>query len=262
MQIAKKGRTIPVLKCENISLKFGGVDALSNITFELHKGEILSIIGPNGAGKTCLINTITGFYRPSKGHVHFEQRTITGLPPYEIARLGIARTFQNIELFEGLTVLDNLLAARHIYLKPNLFASSLYFGPAQKKEIKEREVVEDIIDFLEIQAIRNHEVGSLSYGLRKRVELGRALALEPKIILLDEPTAGMNVEEKEDMVRFVLDVLEEEDKTVILVEHDMDIVMDISDRIIVFDFGNKIAEGTAQDIKGNDRVIKAYLGER
>jgi branched-chain amino acid transport system ATP-binding protein len=262
MLTTKKGSGIPVIKCENISLKFGGVDALLNITFEVHKGEILSVIGPNGAGKTCLINAITGFYRPSSGDVQFEQRTITGLPPYEIAKLGIARTFQNIELFEGLTVLDNLLAARHIFLKPNLFTSSLYFGPAKKKEIKEREVVEDIIDFLEIQAIRNHEVGSLSYGLRKRVELGRALALEPKIILLDEPTAGMNVEEKEDMVRFVLDVLEEEDKTVILVEHDMDIVMDISDRVIVFDFGHKIAEGTAQDIKGDDRVIKAYLGER
>jgi len=261
MQTAKNGSGIPVLKCENISLKFGGVDALSNITFDVQKGEILSIIGPNGAGKTCLINTITGFYRPSNGSVTFDKRTITGLPPYEIAKLGIARTFQNIELFEGLTVLDNLLTARHIYLKPNLFKSSLYFGAAQKKEINEREVVEDIIDFLEIQAIRNHEVGSLSYGLRKRVELGRALALEPKIILLDEPTAGMNVEEKEDIVRFVLDVLEEENKTVILVEHDMDIVMDISDRIIVFDFGHKIAEGTAQEIKGDDRVIKAYLGE-
>jgi branched-chain amino acid transport system ATP-binding protein len=262
MQKTKNGSGIPVLKCEDISLKFGGVNALSNITFDVQKGEILSIIGPNGAGKTCLINTITGFYRPSNGSVTFNKRTITGLHPYEIAKLGIARTFQNIELFEGLTVLDNLLAARHIYLKPNLFTSSLYFGPAQKKEINEREVVEDIIDFLEIQAIRNHEVGSLSYGLRKRVELGRALALEPRVILLDEPTAGMNVEEKEDMVRFVLDVLEEENITVVLVEHDMDIVMDISDRIIVFDFGYKIAEGNAQEIKGDDRVIKAYLGER
>lgn len=250
-----------ILRCEGINLKFGGVTALQDIHFELREGELLSIIGPNGAGKTCLINTITGFYRPSSGTVYYGQRTITGLPPYEIAKLGIARTFQNIELFTHLTVLDNLLAARHLYLKPNLFTSSIYFGPAQKKEIRERKTVEDIIDFLEIQAIRNHEVGSLSYGLRKRVELGRALALEPKIILLDEPTAGMNVEEKEDMVRFVLDVLEEANKTVILVEHDMDIVMDISDRIIVFDFGLKIAEGSSQEIKSNDRVIKAYLGE-
>ena len=251
-----------ILRCEGINLKFGGVTALQDIHFELREGELLSIIGPNGAGKTCLINTITGFYRPSSGTVYYGQRTITGLPPYEIAKLGIARTFQNIELFTHLTVLDNLLAARHLYLKPNLFTSSIYFGPAQKKEIRERKTVEDIIDFLEIQAIRNHEVGSLSYGLRKRVELGRALALEPKIILLDEPTAGMNVEEKEDMVRFTLDVLEETNKTVILVEHDMDIVMDISDRVVVFDFGIKIAEGTPEEIKGDDRVIKAYLGER
>lgn len=250
-----------ILRCEGINLKFGGVTALQDIYFELREGELLSIIGPNGAGKTCLINTITGFYRPSSGRVHYGKKTITGLPPYEIAKLGIARTFQNIELFTHLTVLDNLLAARHLYLKPNLFTSSIYFGPAQRKEIRERKTVEDIIDFLEIQAIRNHEVGSLSYGLRKRVELGRALALEPKIILLDEPTAGMNVEEKEDMVRFILDVLEEANKTVILVEHDMDIVMDISDRIIVFDFGLKIAEGSSQEIKGNDRVIRAYLGE-
>lgn len=250
-----------ILRCEGINLKFGGVTALQDIHFDLREGELLSIIGPNGAGKTCLINTVTGFYRPSSGTVYYGQRAITGLPPYEIAKLGIARTFQNIELFTHLTVLDNLLAARHLYLKPNLFTSSIYFGPAQKKEIRERKTVEDIIDFLEIQAIRNHEVGSLSYGLRKRVELGRALALEPKIILLDEPTAGMNVEEKEDMVRFILDVLEEANKTVILVEHDMDIVMDISDRIIVFDFGLKIAEGSSQEIKGNDRVIKAYLGE-
>lgn len=250
-----------ILRCEGIHLRFGGVTALQDIHFDLREGELLSIIGPNGAGKTCLINTITGFYRPSSGTVYYGQRKITGLPPYEIAKLGIARTFQNIELFTHLTVLDNLLSARHLYLKPNLFTSSIYFGPAQKKEIRERKTVEDIIDFLEIQAIRNHEVGSLSYGLRKRVELGRALALEPKIILLDEPTAGMNVEEKEDMVRFILDVLEEANKTVILVEHDMDIVMDISDRIIVFDFGLKIAEGSSQEIKGNDRVIKAYLGE-
>ena len=257
-----KSEEYPILRCEDISLDFGGVRALSDISFTVKEGEFLSIIGPNGAGKTCLINTITGFYRPSSGAVYYQQHELTGLPPHEIAKLGIARTFQNIELFTGLTVLDNLLAARHIYLKPKLFQSCIYFGPAQKNEIREREIVEDIINFLEIQAIRNQEVGSLSYGLRKRVELGRALALEPKIILLDEPTAGMNVEEKEDMVRFTLDVLEETNKTVILVEHDMDIVMDISDRVVVFDFGIKIAEGTPQEIEGNDSVIKAYLGER
>jgi len=252
----------PILRCEDISLVFGGVTALSEISFEVKEGELLSIIGPNGAGKTSLINTITGFYRPWRGAVYFGQHTLTKLPPYKIAKLGIARTFQNIELFSGLTVLENLLAARHIFVKPNIFTSSLYYGPAQKKEIREREIVENIIDFLEIQAIRHQEVGSLPYGLRKRVELGRALALEPQIILLDEPTAGMNVEEKEDMVRFVLDVLEEANKTVILVEHDMDIVMDISDRIVVFDFGVKIAEGTPQEIKTDERVIKAYLGEQ
>ncbi len=260
--MVENGNDSHILKCEDISLMFGGVSALSDINFEVRKGELLSIIGPNGAGKTCLINTITGFYRPTSGVVYYGERELTGLPPYQIAKFGIARTFQNIELFTHLTVLDNLLAARHIFLRPNLFTSGIYFGPAQKREIREREIVEDIIDFLEIQAIRNHEVGSLSYGLRKRVELGRALALEPKIILMDEPTAGMNVEEKEDMVRFTLDVLEEANKTVILVEHDMDIVMDISDRIIAFDFGLKIAEGTPQEIKGDERVIKAYLGER
>jgi branched-chain amino acid transport system ATP-binding protein len=262
MVATEKGVKAPILRCENISLKFGGVSALSDITFELNKGEILSIIGPNGAGKTCIINTITGFYHPWKGKVYLEGEEITGLPPHKVCVLGVARTFQNIELFTGLSVLDNLLAARHIYVKPNLLSCAIYFGLAQKEEIKERKVVEDIIDFLEMEAIRKQEVKILPYGQRKRVELGRALALEPKIILLDEPTAGMNLEEKEDMVRFVLDINEEKETTIILVEHDMDIVMDISDRIIVFDFGNKIAEGVPEEIKKNDRVIKAYLGEK
>ena len=252
----------PILKCEDVGLKFGGVNALLDITFEVNKGEILSIIGPNGAGKTCIINTITGFYHPWKGKVYFEEREITGLPPHKVCALGVARTFQNIELFTGLSVLDNLLAARHIYLKPNLLSCAIYYGLAQKEEIKERKIVEDIIDFLEMEAIRKQEVKILPYGQRKRVELGRALALEPKIILLDEPTAGMNLEEKEDMVRFILDINEEKQTTIILVEHDMDIVMDISDRIIVFDFGNKIAEGVPDEIKKDGRVIKAYLGEK
>jgi branched-chain amino acid transport system ATP-binding protein len=251
-----------ILRCDDVSLSFGGVVALTDISFEVKKGEILSIIGPNGAGKTCIINTITGFYRPTEGNVFFKGRQIAGLPPHRVCALGIARTFQNIELFTGLTVLDNLLAARHIFMKSNLLSSCLYFGFAQQEEIKERKVVEDIIDFLEMEAIRKQEVGILPYGQRKRVELGRALALEPEVILLDEPTAGMNLEEKEDMVRFVLDINEEKGTTIILVEHDMDIVMDISDRIIVFDFGAKIAEGLPSDIKKNEAVIKAYLGEK
>lgn len=258
----EKGMNTPILRCENISLKFGGVNALSDITFEVNRGEILSIIGPNGAGKTSIINTITGFYRPWQGKVYFQEGETTGLPPHKICTLGIARTFQNIELFTGLTVLDNLLAARHIYLKTNLISSCLYFGFAQREEIKQRQIVEDIIDFLEMEAIRKQEVRVLPYGQRKRVELGRALALEPKIILLDEPTAGMNLEEKEDIVRFILDINEEKETTIILVEHDMDLVMDISDRIIVFDFGNKIAEGIPDEIKRDSRVIKAYLGEK
>lgn len=258
----ERGFNTPILRCENVSLKFGGVNALLDITFEVNKGEILSIIGPNGAGKTCIINTITGFYHPWKGKVYLEGHEITGLPPHKVCILGVARTFQNIELFTGLSVLDNLLAARHIYVRPNLLSSAIYFGLAQKKEIKERKVVEDIIDFLEMEAIRKQEVKILPYGQRKRVELGRALALEPKIILLDEPTAGMNLEEKEDMVRFILDINEERETTIILVEHDMDIVMDISDRIIVFDFGNKIAEGIPDEIKKDSRVIKAYLGKK
>lgn len=258
----ERGFNTPILRCENVSLKFGGVNALLDITFEVNKREILSIIGPNGAGKTCIINTITGFYHPWKGKVYLEGHEITGLPPHKVCILGVARTFQNIELFTGLSVLDNLLAARHIYVRPNLLSSAIYFGLAQKKEIKERKVVEDIIDFLEMEAIRKQEVKILPYGQRKRVELGRALALEPKIILLDEPTAGMNLEEKEDMVRFILDINEERETTIILVEHDMDIVMDISDRIIVFDFGNKIAEGIPDEIKKDSRVIKAYLGKK
>jgi branched-chain amino acid transport system ATP-binding protein len=262
MVAMEKVMNAPILRCENISLRFGGVNALLDITFEVNKGEILSIIGPNGAGKTCIINTITGFYRPWKGKVYFQEREITGLSPHKVCILGIARTFQNIELFTGLSVLDNLLAARHIYLKPNLLSNAIYYGLAQREEIKEREIVEDIIDFLEMEAIRKQEVKILPYGQRKRVELGRALALEPKIILLDEPTAGMNLEEKEDMVRFILDINEEKETTIILVEHDMDIVMDISDRIIVFDFGNKIAEGVPEEIKKDNRVIKAYLGEK
>ena len=251
----------PILTCDGVGLSFGSVRALSEMTFDVAPGEILSIIGPNGAGKTSVINTITGFYRPNKGRIHFKGRDITGFPPHRVARSGIARTFQNTELFAGLTVLENLLAARHIYLKSNILSCALYFGFSQREDIEARHVVEDIIDLLEMEAIRKQEVGTLPFGQRKRVELGRALALEPELILLDEPTVGMNLEEKEDMVRFILDVSEEKGTTIVLVEHDMDIVMDISDRIIVFDFGVKIAEGDPAEIKRNARVIQAYLGD-
>ncbi len=253
---------VPILRCDDISLGFGSVMALTNMSFDVHEGEIVSIIGPNGAGKTSVINTVTGFYRPMKGSIHFKGRDITGLPPHKVCLNGIARTFQNIELFSGLSVLENLLAARHIYLKSGLLSCCMYFGFAQRKEIEARAVVEEIIDFLEMEAIRKREVGILPYGQRKRVELGRALALEPELIFLDEPTAGMNVEEKEDMVRFILDVNEEKGTTIVLVEHDMDMVMDISDRVIVFDFGVKIAEGAPEEIRNDRRVIKAYLGEK
>jgi len=255
-----EGNEAPILRCEGICLNFGKVAALVDMSFEVKEGEIVSIIGPNGAGKTCAINTITGFYRPSQGHITFKGEEIAGIPPHKICLRGIARTFQNIELFTGLTVLDNLLAARHIYLKSNLLSNCLYFGFARQEEIRSRLIVEQIIDFLEMESIRKHEVGILPYGQRKRVELGRVLALEPQLILMDEPTAGMNLEEKEDMVRFILDISEEKNTTIVLVEHDMDIVMDISDRVIVFDFGVKIAEGVPEDIKRNKDVIKAYLG--
>jgi len=251
----------PILRCEGIGLSFGSVKALSNMTFDVEKGELVSIIGPNGAGKTSVINTITGFYRPTSGKIHFKERDITGLPPHKVSRAGIARTFQNTELFAGLTVLENLLAARHIFLESSILSCALYYGLAQREDIEAREIVEDIIDLLEMEAIRKQEVGTLPYGQRKRVELGRALALEPELILLDEPTVGMNLEEKEDMVRFILDVAEEKGTTIVLVEHDMDLVMDVSDRIVVFDFGAKIAEGPPAEIKTNARVIQAYLGD-
>jgi branched-chain amino acid transport system ATP-binding protein len=250
----------PILRCDGIGLSFGSVHALSGMTFDVAKGELVSIIGPNGAGKTSVINAITGFYRPTSGKVHFKGRDITGLAPHKVSRAGIARTFQNTELFAGLTVLENLLAARHIFLKSNILACALYYGFAEREDIEAREVVEDIIDLLEMEAIRKQEVGTLPYGQRKRVELGRALALEPELILLDEPTVGMNLEEKEDMVRFILDVAEERGTTIVLVEHDMDLVMDVSDRIVVFDFGVKIAEGPPAEIRTNGRVIQAYLG--
>lgn len=262
------------IRIENLSLSFGGIKALNDISFDIKDNEILAIIGPNGAGKTCLLNCINGFYKPQNGEIYFEGRRITRIRPDRAARLGLARTFQNIELYTGLSTLDNIMAARHVLMSQNVFSSALYFGPAHTEEIAHRKTVEDIIDFLEIEPIRKKVVGMLPYGMRKRVELGRALALEPKVLLLDEPMAGMNLEEKEDIARFVIDIFEGQGATyhdtpvlrdgvscIILVEHDMGVVMDIADRIVVLDFGRKIAEGTPDEIKTNPEVIAAYLGK-
>ncbi|MBU2551170.1 MAG: ABC transporter ATP-binding protein [Proteobacteria bacterium] len=250
-----------VLEMSKLSLTFGGLAALMNVSLDLKEQELLAVIGPNGAGKTCAINCISGYYRPQSGRMTFNGRDIGRMPVHRRADLGIARTFQNVALFDGLTTLDNIMAARHIPLRPNPIWGALFFGPEQRKEIKNRRVVEEIIDFLEIQHIRQQVVGSLPYGLRKRVELGRALAMEPKLLLLDEPMAGMNLEEKEDMARFIIDIFEERQVSMILIEHDMELVMDIADRIVVLDFGRVIADGSPEQIANDPQVIRAYLGE-
>jgi branched-chain amino acid transport system ATP-binding protein len=235
---------------------------LQNVGFEVKEGELFAVIGPNGAGKTSLINSINGFYSPQKGKIKFEGKVISDVPPFRRASLGISRTFQNIALYTNASVLDNLMAARHIHMKDsNLFTGALFLGPARKEEIEHRRKVENIIDFLEMEHIRKSLVGTLSYGLRKRVELARALALEPTLLLLDEPMAGMNVEEKEDMARFILDIHEQQGTTIMLIEHDIGLVMDISDHIVVLDFGRKIGEGSPEEIRNNDAVIQAYLGQ-
>jgi branched-chain amino acid transport system ATP-binding protein len=249
------------LQIDDITLSFGGIRALRNVSFNVQPGEIFAVIGPNGAGKTSLINSINGFYRPQSGRIWFEGRDISDLPPYRRAALGISRTFQNIALYTNATTLDNLMAARHIHMRSNLLTGALFYGPARHEEVVHRRRVEEIIDFLEMEAIRKTIVGNLSYGLRKRVELGRALALEPTLLLLDEPMAGMNVEEKEDMARFILDIHERQGMTIVLIEHDMGLVMDISHRVVVLDFGEKIGEGTPDEIRKDERVIKAYLGQ-
>ena len=250
------------LRVAGVAKHFGGVTAVDEVSLEVRQGEILSIIGPNGAGKTSLLNMVSGFYRPDRGRIAFEGEDITRLAPSRIAERGIARTFQNIALFRGMTVLDNLMLGRHVRMKSGVFASFVYWGMAQKEEIAHREKVEDLIEFLKLEDLRKQPTGALSYGLQKRVELGRALALEPKLLLLDEPMGGMNQEEKEDMARYVLDVNEERGTTIILIEHDMGVVMDISRRVVVLDRGRTIAEGDPQSVQANPEVIHAYLGAK
>jgi branched-chain amino acid transport system ATP-binding protein len=253
-----------LLGIDDVRIAFGGVSALAGVTMAVRRGEIFSIIGPNGAGKTVLLNCISGLYNPQAGRIAFEGREITDVRPHDRARLGIARTFQKIELFSGMTVLDNIRLGRHIHMKTGLLEGSVYLGRAAHEEVKQREFIErEIIDLLEIAHIRDKVVGMLAYGLQKRVELARALALNPKLILLDEPMAGLNLEETEDMARFILDINEAERwrVTCILVEHDMGVVMDISHRVAVLNFGEKIAEGSPEEVQANPAVVKAYLGE-
>ncbi|MCD6733660.1 MAG: ABC transporter ATP-binding protein [Burkholderiaceae bacterium] len=249
-----------ILKLEGISLSFGGIKALTDISFDVREGEIRAIIGPNGAGKSSMLNVINGVYSPQQGTITFRGRVRRNVVPHEAAAQGIARTFQNIALFKGMTVLDNIMTGRNLVMKASLLEQAIHFGRARREELENRERVEQVIDFLEIQHIRKTPVGNLPYGLQKRVELARALAAEPKLLLLDEPMAGMNVEEKQDMCRFILDVNEQYGTTIVLIEHDMGVVMDLSDRVVVLDYGRKIGDGSPDEIRGNQSVIDAYLG--
>jgi branched-chain amino acid transport system ATP-binding protein len=249
-----------LLSVDGISLAFGGVKALTEISFDVREHEIRAIIGPNGAGKSSMLNCINGVYTPQHGTIRFDGQDFSSMDPHKAATMGIARTFQNIALFKGMSVLDNLMTGRTLKMHSNLLAQALYIGPNRREELEHREAVERIIDFLQIESVRKTPVGRLPYGVQKRVELGRALAAEPRLLLLDEPMAGMNIEEKQDMCRFVLDVNDEFGTTIVLIEHDMGVVMDISDRVVVLDYGKKIGDGSPDEVRGNQAVIDAYLG--